>query len=171
MFNEAGLIGQEEIILCEALIDALTFWCAGYRNVTSSYGIEGFTDEILAAFHRHGIRRVLIAYDADAAGNAAAEKLAPRLVGEGFDVYRSRFPKGVDANVYALSVKPAAKSLGLVIRQAEWIGAAQGCANVAGGRMPRATNGTGTYGVAHVYCAAFAAPTSSARRRSAPRLS
>jgi DNA primase len=32
-----------EIILCEALIDALTFWCAGYRNVTASYGIEGFT--------------------------------------------------------------------------------------------------------------------------------
>jgi len=122
VFNDAGLIGQEEIILCEALIDALTFWCAGYRNVTSSYGIEGFTDEILAAFHRHGIRRVLIAYDADAAGNAAAEKLAPRLIGEGFDVYRCRFPKGMDANAYALSVKPAAKSLGLVIRQAEWIG-------------------------------------------------
>ena len=45
VFNEAGLVGQEEVILCEALIDALTFWCAGYRNVTASYGIEGFTDE------------------------------------------------------------------------------------------------------------------------------
>jgi len=142
VFNEAGLVGQEEAIVCEALIDALTFWCAGYRNVTSSYGIEGFTDEILAALQRHGIRRVLIAYDADAAGNAAAEKLAPRLIGEGLDVYRCRFPKGMDANRYALSVRPATKSLGLVIRQAEWLGAAQGCANVAGGRMPGATNGT-----------------------------
>ena len=36
----------QEIILCEALIDALTFWCAGYRNVTSAYGMEGFTDDI-----------------------------------------------------------------------------------------------------------------------------
>lgn len=122
VFNEAGLIGQEEIILCESLIDALTFWCAGYHNVTSSYGIEGFTDEILAAFHRHGTKRVLIAYDADAAGDAAVEKLAPRLIGEGFDVYRCRFPKGMDANSYALSVKPAPKSLGVVIRQAEWLG-------------------------------------------------
>src|SRR3984957_7809333 len=26
--------GTKEVILCEALIDALTFWCAGYRNVT-----------------------------------------------------------------------------------------------------------------------------------------
>jgi len=122
VFNEAGLVGQEEIILCEALLDALTFWCAGYRHVTSSYGIEGFTDDILAALHRHGIRRVLLAYDADAAGDAAADKLAPRLIGEGFDVYRCRFPKGMDANAYALSVKPASKSLGLVIRQAEWLG-------------------------------------------------
>ena len=122
VFNEAGLVGQEEVILCEALLDALTFWSAGYRNVTSAYGIEGFTDEILAAFQRHGIRRVLIAYDADEAGNSAAEKLAQRLVAEGFECYRCRFPKGSDANQYALDVQPAAKSLGLVIRQAEWLG-------------------------------------------------
>ena len=31
-----------EIILCEALIDALTFLNAGYPNVTSSYGVGGF---------------------------------------------------------------------------------------------------------------------------------
>jgi DNA primase catalytic core len=122
VFNEAGLVGQEEVILCEALLDALTFWCAGFRNVTSAYGVEGFTDEIAEAFHRHGIRRVLIAYDADDAGNRAAEKLAARLMAEGFECYRCRFPKGMDANQYALDVQPPAKSLGLVIRQAEWIG-------------------------------------------------
>ncbi len=122
VFNEAGLVGQEEVILCEALLDALTFWCAGYRNVTCAYGIEGFTDEIAEALKRHGIKRVLIAYDADAAGNGAAEKLAVRLMQEGFECYRCRFPKGMDANQYALDVRPAGKSLGLVIRQAEWIG-------------------------------------------------
>jgi DNA primase catalytic core len=122
VFNEAGLVGQEEVILCEALLDALTLWCAGYRNVTSAYGVEGFTDEILAALHRHGAKRVLIAYDADEPGNTAADKLAPKLMAEGFECYRCRFPKGMDANQYAQEVQPAAKSLGLVIRQAEWIG-------------------------------------------------
>ena len=141
VFNEQGLVGQSEIILCEALIDALTFWCADYRNVTSSYGIEGFTPDILAALKRHAVQRVLIAYDADAAGDAAAEKLAALLMGEGFACYRIRFPKGMDANSYALAVKPATASLGLVIRQAEWMGAAQGCANGAGGRMPGAPEG------------------------------
>ena len=44
VWNEQALIASKEIILCEALIDALTFWCAGYRNVTTSYGVNGFND-------------------------------------------------------------------------------------------------------------------------------
>jgi hypothetical protein len=122
VFNEAGLVGQEEVILCEALIDALTFWAAGYRNVTASYGVEGFTADHLAAFRRHGVQRVLIAYDRDAAGDAAAAKLAAHLMVAGFECYRVLFPQGMDANAYALSVKSASVALGLCIRQAEWIG-------------------------------------------------
>ncbi|HET9395918.1 MAG TPA: CHC2 zinc finger domain-containing protein, partial [Nitrospiraceae bacterium] len=34
VFNREGLESQPEVILCEALIDALTFWAAGYHNVT-----------------------------------------------------------------------------------------------------------------------------------------
>jgi hypothetical protein len=65
VFNLAALMTSKEVILCEALIDALTFWCAGYRNVTAAYGIEGFTEGHIAAFKRHGTERVLIAYDRD----------------------------------------------------------------------------------------------------------
>ena len=35
------------------------------------------------------------------------------------------FPKGMDANDYACQVKPAEKSLDLVIRKAEWLGNGQ----------------------------------------------
>ena len=51
VWNEAALAEHKEIILCEALIDAMTFWCAGYRNVTASYGLEGFTADHLTSFH------------------------------------------------------------------------------------------------------------------------
>jgi len=122
VWNESALADSREIILCEALIDALTFWCAGYRNVTASYGIEGFTADHLAAFKMHGTQRVLIAYDRDEAGDRAAEKLGVQLTAAGLDAYRIQFPKGMDANEYALKVTPAAKSLGLVIRKAQWLG-------------------------------------------------
>ncbi len=114
-----------EIILCESLIDALTFWTAGYRNVTASYGTEGFTDDILQALIDHKIERVLIAYDRDEAGKKAASALAAKLMKQGIDCYRIQFPKGMDANDYALQVQPASESLGLVIRKAVWLGSGE----------------------------------------------
>ena len=141
VFNEQGLVNQEEVILCESLIDALTFWCHGFKNVTTSYGTQGFTPDLLAAFKTHQVKRVLIAYDRDEGGNDAAEKLAKQLNKEGFDCYRVQLPKGMDVNEYALKVQPARKSLELVIRKAEWCGDGQGRPNVAGGRKPGVTKG------------------------------
>lgn len=111
-----------ELILCEALIDALTFWRWGFKNVTSSYGVNGFTDELLQTLIELKIKRVLIAYDRDEAGNTAAEKVAKLLNENGIDAFRILFPKGMDANEYALKVTPPQQSLALVIRKAEWLG-------------------------------------------------
>ncbi|TMO64849.1 CHC2 zinc finger domain-containing protein [Pseudoalteromonas aurantia] len=122
VWNASSLAASDEVILCESLIDAMTFWCAGFRNVTASYGTNGFTDDHLKVFKQHQIKRVLIAYDRDDAGHKAAEKLAEMLMSEGFDVFRILFPKNMDANEYARQVKPAQKSLGLAIRKAEWLG-------------------------------------------------
>jgi len=122
VWNVEALHASKEIIVCEALIDALTFWCAGYRNVTSSYGVNGFTDDHLAAMKKYGTEKVLIAYDRDDAGEQAAQRLSEKLIAEGIDCYRLHFPKGMDANEYALSVQPAEKGLGVVIRAATWLG-------------------------------------------------
>jgi DNA primase catalytic core len=122
VFNREGIEGQAEVILCEALLDALTFWNAGYRNVTSCYGVTGCTDEILATLKTCGAERILIAFDRDEAGDRGAEVLAQRLRGAGLDAFRLQFPKGEDANSYARLVRPAEKSLGVVIRSAQWLG-------------------------------------------------
>ena len=122
VFNVVGLANTEEVILCESLIDALTFWRWGFRHVTTSYGINGFTDDILQALVDHKIKRVLIAYDRDEAGNKAAVKLAEKLNGCGIDCFRVLFPKGMDANEYACQMSPPQKALALVIRKAEWVG-------------------------------------------------
>lgn len=124
VFNEAALRidAVEEVILCESLIDALTFWCHGFRHVTTSYGTGGFTEAILACFIAGKIKRVLIAYDRDEAGDSAAVKVAQLLIEHGIDAYRILFPKGMDANEYALKMQPPTKALGLVIRKAEWLG-------------------------------------------------
>jgi len=125
VWNEEALIASKEIILCEALIDALTFWCAGYRNVTASYGVNGFTADHRAAFEKHGTKRVYIAYDRDDAGDKAAAKLAEDLMQSGIECFRVQFPKGQDANEYARVTQPAAKALGVLLTGAAWLGKGQ----------------------------------------------
>ena len=51
---------------------------------------------------------MLIAYDRDDAGDRAAEKLAERLMADGFECLRVRFPRDMDANSVALRMTPAA---------------------------------------------------------------
>ncbi len=121
VFNAAALEGAEEIILCESLIDALTFWGHGYRNVTAAYGTNGFTSDHLAAFERWSTKRVLIAFDRDEAGDKAAAVVAQKLSATGIASYRVHFPRGMDANAYALDAAPARLSLGVRLRKAEWI--------------------------------------------------
>lgn len=125
VFNAAALAADQTVILCEAILDALTFWNAGFRNVTTSYGVEGFTAAHLEAFRRHRTERVLIAYDRDEAGDRAAEALAEQLRDEGMEVLRVQFPRGQDANEYACKVTPASKSLGVLLSSALWIGKAR----------------------------------------------
>ncbi|MGC9199965.1 MAG: toprim domain-containing protein [Acidobacteriaceae bacterium] len=81
-------MASKEIILCEALIDALTFWCVGFRNVTASFGTYGFTADHRAAFEKHGTERVYIAYDRDEAGDNAAARAtgSEGLEGKGVEV-------------------------------------------------------------------------------------
>ncbi len=64
----------------------------------------------------------MIAYDRDAAGETAAAKLAERLLAEGIECFRVQFPRGMDANEYALKVTPAEKSLALLLHSATWLG-------------------------------------------------
>jgi DNA primase catalytic core len=122
VWNEQALMVSKEIILCEALIDALTFWCAGFRHVTTIYGVNNFTDELRQALRYHGTKRLYIAYDRDDAGDKAAQEHSEELIEMGIECFRVQFPKGQDANEYARITQPAAKALGLMLNSAAWLG-------------------------------------------------
>ena len=112
VWNVEALATNNEIILCSSLFDALTFWCAGYRNVTCTCGAEALTDDHLAAFAEFGVRRVL----------AAAEAVVPKLLAAGVECYLLALPRDVDANGYALQSADASQALGEALRKATWQG-------------------------------------------------
>jgi DNA primase len=121
LFNRQSLLPPcDEVILCEAVFDALTFYASGFRNVTCLFGTEGFTDELWEALKK--VQRVKLAYDADDAGERAAQRDAERFRAHGVEVFRIKFPHGMDANEYAQKVKPPDKSLALLLNSAAWLG-------------------------------------------------
>jgi DNA primase catalytic core len=122
VFNVRALEASKEIVLCEALLDAIKAWHEGFRNVTSAYGTEGFTEEMLTAFAHHGVEKVLIAFDRDEAGDRGAEKIAGKLTAKGIGCYRVLFPHRMDLNEYALKIQPAQRALDVLFRSAMWMG-------------------------------------------------
>jgi DNA primase len=143
VFNLDAFRASKELILCSSLIDALTFWCTGYRNVTASYGLNGVTDHHLTTFRQHSIERVLIAYPRTESGEQAAQSVASTLTKISIECFRLLFPSGMDVNDYALKTPPADKSLGALIRKAEWLGKGSASTPVTGTAsavsVPRAT--------------------------------
>lgn len=151
VWNAQGLLdsiaaGQREIILCESLFDAMSYWVHGFDNVTCSYGARGFGAQHVALFKQlaggagvngvgadgadvnvdavdhsdHGLQRVLIAYDADKAGDDAAAELVQTLLAVGIGASRIEYVRGQDANDYA-QLPDAAARLAEVVRHARWL--------------------------------------------------
>lgn len=136
VFNEEAFVASKEIVLCESRIDALSFWQHDVRNVTACRGAGSLSQALLAAFLRHGVTRCLIAFDHDEAGDKGAQKAAEKLMAAGIECYRVRFPKGMDANEVSLKMTPAAKTLALFLRSAEWMGGHKAQAPSSAARAP-----------------------------------
>ena len=117
-----GLVNDGAVVICEALIDALSFWVSGVRHVTAAYGVNGFTDDHWAALAAQKAKDVFIAFDADAAGDVAAEKLADQLIYRGFTAFRVLFPPDQDANAVLTASDGGRVALAGFINSASWLG-------------------------------------------------
>jgi DNA primase len=121
LWNPDCVIPGGELILCEAIIDALTFWCAGFRNVTCTLGANGINEDLWALLHDVRPRWVLCAQDNDDAGNEAVAKLAPRLAELGIGVKRVQLPPAVDVNAYACQSADASRALAGLLEESQAI--------------------------------------------------
>jgi hypothetical protein len=111
VWNAAAVVPGGDLIVCEALLDALTLWCHGWRNVTASYGVNGFSPDHWALIAERKPGRIVIGYDADTAGHAQAEALAHELAAIGVAVWRAALPEGKDINDVAREADDPAAAL------------------------------------------------------------
>lgn len=102
VFNPAGAKETEEIILTESVIDALSLWSLGIRNVTCSYGVNGLTDEIISHLSESRIKKVVLMLDADESGREAVPKFTEKLSAIGIESRAVELP-GKDASQFVTS--------------------------------------------------------------------
>ena len=130
VWNAEAFGASDTIILCEGIIDALTFWIAGFRNVTATFGKSGFTDELYQKFIKSDTKRCYIGFDNDSKNDPtdnAAMMAANRLMTQGIECFRIEYPLNAnDTNAYAMMLKDGNGSahgpLQMLINKAEWLG-------------------------------------------------
>jgi len=78
LVNRQAVKRSQTIILTESIIDAVTLYDQGFKNVMPIYGTNGLTDDHLFFFNGK-IKEVYLVFDADDAGKKAAESVSMRL--------------------------------------------------------------------------------------------
>ncbi len=91
LVNRQAVKRSQSIILTESIIDALTLYDQGFKNVIPIYGVNGLIDEHLLFFNRK-IKDAYLVFDADEAGQKATEAVSLRLKEKGITSYAVTLP-------------------------------------------------------------------------------
>jgi len=96
--NFARLACEESLILCEGYMDVIALHSAGFTNAVATLG-TAITSEQARMMSRY-TKKVIISYDADEAGQKAADRAIKMLSEVGLDVTILRVPGAKDPDEY-----------------------------------------------------------------------
>lgn len=122
LFNPAALVSSDQVIIAGSILDALSWWRAGFGHVVAVDGPEGFDGSHLDLLVGHEVTSVLVGFRRDDAGEAGAAAVAKRALAAGVQCYRLVFPAGMDANDLLRASKHPTDALAQVLRGAVWCG-------------------------------------------------
>jgi len=97
VFNWQAAKRSSTLILTESIIDALTLYNAGFKDVVPCYGVNGFTDDHVALFERYKVNEAYICFDNDEAGKAGSTRLTGQLKSKGIACHNIDLPELKDA--------------------------------------------------------------------------
>jgi DNA primase len=101
---KAAIRKSKQVVLFEGYMDVIKAWHAGVKNGVATMG-TALTEEHGSILRRHA-EEVLVCYDGDDAGQAAASKSIPLLESAGLKVMIAMLPKGKDPDDYISEYGP-----------------------------------------------------------------
>lgn len=123
VWNHLAVKRSPSLILAESVIDALTLYGAGFKEVVPCWGVNGLTEDHLAHLDRYKTKEVYVCFDRDDAGDKGAEKIAGQLKEKGIAAYVMRLPVGdaaakVDVNSFFATVPEPTAVFERLLREA-----------------------------------------------------
>ena len=101
VFNHHGARHGKTVFIAEAILDAMSLWQAGFKNVIALYGAHGWTADHEQLLRESGTREGWLALDNDDAGREGTERLKEKLAALGVAGHAVPWPEGVkDANEF-----------------------------------------------------------------------
>jgi DNA primase len=113
--SKRALIEKKQAIVCEGQIDLITAFEHGVQNVIAPQG-TAFTERQARILKRYA-EEVVLCFDADAAGDKAAERSLPQLLAQGLGVRCAEMPPGEDPD--SLIQRAGGEAFGAIIAQAK----------------------------------------------------
>ena len=98
LVNRQAVRRSSTIILTESVIDALTLYDQGFKNVVPAYGVNGLTEDHLLFFNGK-TKEIYLAFDADEAGKNGMVTVTEQLKKKGITSYPVHLPEK-DINIY-----------------------------------------------------------------------
>lgn len=98
---KADIVANDEVVVCEGYTDVIGFATAGVPRAVATCG-TALTERHVATLRRFA-RRIVLAFDADAAGQGAAEKFYEWEQKHELDVHVLSLPQGMDPGDMARS--------------------------------------------------------------------
>ncbi len=96
VLNWQALRSAHRLVVAESVLDALSLWQSGVRDVTCLYGAGGLPPDLEDQLARCAARELVWCLDADPAGRAATAELARQLTR--FSSLVAELPEGQDPN-------------------------------------------------------------------------
>ena len=107
VWNWPSVKSARRVWLVESVLDAMSLWQAGLREVTALGGTQ-LLPALESCLRAGDCREVVLCLDGDRPGQAATERLGGELAERGFCVFAARLPEGQDPNQLLVESGPAA---------------------------------------------------------------
>jgi len=120
VFNPQGFVPRQKVIVTYSVIDALTWWAAGFRNVTTTLRKATLPRDVKALLADKSIKGVAVAFPKGVDPEVVSDELREL----GIEVTQITLPKDMDANDIARQGEDPREALAALLRTAQWVSGA-----------------------------------------------